>query len=80
MKEKTRAEIVVPDRLLIDYKEALIFAFLGYLRLQGFLIMFPSCTGASRNQARSGLFTVRKDFGGCFWLLAFGYWLLAARG
>lgn len=56
MKEKTRAEIVVPDRLLIDYKEALIFAFLGYLRLQGLPNNVPSCTGASRNHSGGAVY------------------------
>ena len=32
IREKCRQEIVIPERKIIDYKEALIFAFLGMLR------------------------------------------------
>ena len=41
-------QIVIPDNLLIDYKEALIFAFLGYLRVNQQINCLKSVTGAER--------------------------------
>lgn len=42
-------ELVVADRKLIEYKEALIFAFLGLLRLEKQCNCLSSVTGAIRN-------------------------------
>lgn len=39
-------QITVPDRLIVNYKEALIFALLGYLRLEGKVNTLASVTGA----------------------------------
>lgn len=39
-------EITIPDDLIVNYKEALIFAFLGYLRLGGKINTLASVTGA----------------------------------
>jgi anhydro-N-acetylmuramic acid kinase len=41
-------EIVIPDEKIIDFKEALIFAFLGVLFLEDIPNCIPSVTGASR--------------------------------
>lgn len=49
IKERTKANIVIPDPLVIDYKEALIFAFLGLLRIHGAANCLNSVTGASCN-------------------------------
>lgn len=38
--------IIIPEPLLIDYKEALVFAFLGVLRLRGINNCLASVTGA----------------------------------
>ena len=40
-------EVTVPDRLTVDYKEAIVFALLGYLRLTGQVNTLRSVTGAS---------------------------------
>jgi anhydro-N-acetylmuramic acid kinase len=42
------AQIVVSDRLTTDFKEALIFAFLGLLRWQSLPNTLPSVTGAGK--------------------------------
>jgi len=42
-------DITVPDNDIIDYKEAIIFALLGYLRLQAKPNCLSSVTGASRD-------------------------------
>jgi anhydro-N-acetylmuramic acid kinase len=44
-----KAELVIPDLLTVNFKEALIFAFLGYLRLQGKTNTLKSVTGAVSN-------------------------------
>lgn len=42
-------EIIVPDKALIDFKEAIIFAYLGYLRMNERINVLSSVTGASRD-------------------------------
>ncbi len=46
MQSLGKHEIVVPDAAIIDYKEALLFAFLGLLRLEGKTNVLSSVTGA----------------------------------
>lgn len=42
----SKHEIVIPDSMIIDYKEALIFAFLGVLKMEGKVNVLSSVTGA----------------------------------
>ncbi|MBS1506435.1 MAG: anhydro-N-acetylmuramic acid kinase [Bacteroidetes bacterium] len=42
-------EVVVPDKTLLNFKEALVFAFLGVLRLRNEINVLKSVTGASQN-------------------------------
>ncbi len=44
--EKTSAVLIVPEEEIVDFKEALIFAFLGVLRYEGKNNCFASVTGA----------------------------------
>ncbi len=46
---KTSSEMIIPDDNLVNFKEALIFAFLGYLFIKGQANCLASVTGASRN-------------------------------
>lgn len=46
LQAKTKAHLVIPDTKLIDFKEALIFAFLGLLRLNKKSNCLASATGA----------------------------------
>ncbi len=55
--EKSSATLVVPDHKLVEYKEALIFAFLGVLRMQEQVNCLNSVTGAIKNNS-----------GGCIYL------------
>ena len=48
--------IVVPSREIIDYKEALIFALLGLLKLQGKVNCLSSVTGAKKNHSSGQIF------------------------
>jgi anhydro-N-acetylmuramic acid kinase len=52
--QKTKCRIVIPESDIVDFKEALIFAFLGYLRVNNIPNVFSSVTGASRDSC-SGL-------------------------
>lgn len=46
LSEKTKSKLVIPANELIDFKEALIFAFLGYLRVHSIVNVFASVTGS----------------------------------
>lgn len=48
------AVVLVPDICTVKFKEAMVFAFLGVLRLRGEMNVFKSVTGASRDSS-SGL-------------------------
>lgn len=48
-------EIVIPDTTIIDYKEALIFAFLGVLKMEGKTNVLSSVTGASSDSSSGNI-------------------------
>jgi len=50
-------EVVVPDTKLVNYKEALIMAFIGVLRWRQEYNVLASVTGASRNSIGGALWT-----------------------
>jgi len=56
IQEKTTAQLCIPDEQLIDFKEALIFAFLGYLRVHKEINCLQSVTGASRNSCGGAIY------------------------
>jgi anhydro-N-acetylmuramic acid kinase len=56
IQSKTVTEIILPSKELIHFKEALIFAFLGYLRLNNNINVLNSVTGASRNCVAGALY------------------------
>lgn len=49
LNDKTKAKLVIPDDKLINFKEALIFAFLGLLKYLGKPNCLSSVTGASND-------------------------------
>ncbi|MCC7520802.1 MAG: anhydro-N-acetylmuramic acid kinase [Flavobacteriaceae bacterium] len=49
--ELAQVRLVIPDRQLIDFKEALIFGLLGLLRNEGEINCLKSVTGASQNHS-----------------------------
>ncbi len=53
---KPKLAIVVPTSQLIDYKEALVFALLGVLRLENQVNVLASVTGASKNHSSGVVF------------------------
>jgi anhydro-N-acetylmuramic acid kinase len=46
---KGKLTYIIPDKTLIDFKEALIFAFIGVLRLRGDINTLKSVTGANHD-------------------------------
>lgn len=59
IKHNCKANCVIPDDDVIDYKEAIIFAFLGLLRIRNEINCFASVTGASRDSC-CGIVNVGK--------------------
>ncbi len=49
IREKSHSEIIIPNNEIIDFKEALIFDFLGYLRIKNRVNVLKSVTGAFRD-------------------------------
>ena len=51
IKEKTNSEIIIPEKEIIDFKEALIFAFMGVLRINNEINILSSATGSSHDHS-----------------------------
>ena len=51
IKSYSPAKVVIPDSKLVNFKEALIFAFLGVLRMRNEVNCLSSVTGASRDSS-----------------------------
>ena len=57
LKENTKCEIIMPENNIIDYKEALIFGFLGVLKLRNEVNCLASVTGAVKNHSSGVIFS-----------------------
>nr|MBP6378613.1 anhydro-N-acetylmuramic acid kinase [Kaistella sp.] len=51
IKNKSSTEIIIPTRELIDFKEALIFAFMGVLKMNNEINVLSSATGCSADHS-----------------------------
>ena len=51
LQARTSHEVVIPDKMTIDYKEALVFAFLGLLKMEGKTNVLASVTGAESDSS-----------------------------
>ncbi len=58
--QNTKHRIVVPCREIVEFKEALIFAFLGLLRLEGQTNVLASVTGAKSDSCSGNIWEPRK--------------------
>lgn len=47
--QNSNIECIIPNRFIVDFKEALIFAFLGFMKINNQKNVFSSITGASRD-------------------------------
>ena len=56
IQKTSTAEICIPSNLMIDYKEAMIFGFLGLLKHRGEDNCFASVTGARHNHSTGVIF------------------------
>lgn len=51
IRSKTQAEVIIPEKEIIDYKEALIFAFMGVLKINNEVNVLSSATGSSHDHS-----------------------------
>jgi anhydro-N-acetylmuramic acid kinase len=56
IKDLVNCEIVIPDKKTIEFKEALIFAFLGVLRIRGEINCLKSVTGARQDSSGGAIY------------------------
>ena len=58
IKKNSKAEIILPENKIINFKEALIFAFLGVLKMRNETNVLASVTGASTNHSAGKIFFI----------------------
>lgn len=51
IKQKTKSELIIPESKIVEYKEALIFALLGILRMTDQINCLSSVTGAEKDSS-----------------------------
>ena len=56
LEELTNCKIIVPSKTIVEYKEALIFGFLGVLRLRGENNCLASVTGAKQDHSSGNIY------------------------
>jgi anhydro-N-acetylmuramic acid kinase len=56
LKAYTNNTIVIPPKTIIEFKEALIFGFLGVLKLRGEINCLQSVTGAIHDHSSGNIF------------------------
>jgi len=61
IKNSTNANIIIPSKEIIEYKEALIFGFLGVLKLRNEVNCLSSVTGAKSNHSSGKIFRPLKN-------------------
>jgi len=61
LKSKISCRITLPEQKLVDFKEALIFAFLGVLTSSGKINVYSSTTGSTRDHIGGTIFRIERD-------------------
>lgn len=61
IRQITKNKIIVPDGLIIEFKEALIFGFLGVLKLRDETNCLQSVTGASKNHSSGKIYNPKNN-------------------
>ena len=56
IKIKVKSKVIIPDSQIIDYKEALIFAYLGLLKSKEKVNCLKSVTGAIKDHSSGRIF------------------------
>lgn len=56
---KAKANIIIPDKKIVDYKEAIIFGFLGVLRITNEINVLQSVTGSIKEHIGGALYSGR---------------------
>jgi anhydro-N-acetylmuramic acid kinase len=56
IRQKFDGQVIIPDDKTIDFKEAIIFAFLGFLRINDLTNCLASVTGARGNSCGGGVY------------------------
>lgn len=56
IRANTHADVQVPHRTIVDYKEALVFALLGLMRMNGEVNTLASVTGAKRDSVGGAVY------------------------
>ena len=59
-KAYSTSDFIIPNRNIIEFKEALIFGFLGVLKLQNEINVLKSVTGASKNHSSGVVYRKKK--------------------
>ena len=58
IKKKSKCELIKPSSDLIEFKEALIFGFLGVLKLRNEINCFSSVTGAKKDHSSGVIYNI----------------------
>lgn len=56
LKNRYIGELIIPDEKIVDFKESIVFAFLGYLRLLDMPNVLASVTGAAKDHSSGCIF------------------------
>lgn len=59
IRKKCMQSVIIPDEIIIDYKEAIIFAFLGLMKYRNEINCYCSATGAIKDSS-TGIFAVNN--------------------
>ena len=62
LKKHTKSKVIIPDKQIVDYKEAIIFAFLGLLRWLKIPNCLASVTGAKHDNIGGAVYQSKQLF------------------